>query len=91
MEWATVAQKDWAHGFQIQPGDVLVCDWYVHLLRKCRRQYGPTIDDGEAVGPGSMSIMRMKISVPFREYKMLCKKCYRSSYKCVQRGCVQDG
>jgi hypothetical protein len=31
MEWATAAQKDWAHGFRIQPGDVLVCDWYVHL------------------------------------------------------------
>ena len=63
MEWATAAQKDWAHGFWIQPGDVLVCDWYVHLLRKCRRQYRPTVDDGEAVGPRSMSIMSLKILI----------------------------
>jgi hypothetical protein len=31
MERPTVAQKDWAHGIRIQPGDVLVCVWYVHL------------------------------------------------------------
>lgn len=32
MEWARVAQMDWAHGAQIhQPDDVLVCVWYVHL------------------------------------------------------------
>lgn len=30
MKWAMVMQKDWAHGIRIQPGDVLVCVWYVH-------------------------------------------------------------
>jgi hypothetical protein len=34
MEWAMVAQKDWAHGIRIQPSDVLVCVWYVHLCCK---------------------------------------------------------
>ena len=31
LEWPTVMQKDLAHGIQIQPDDVLICVWYVHL------------------------------------------------------------
>ena len=70
MKWATMVQKEWVHGIRIQPGEMFVCVWYVHLYCESVGYKRGT----QWLAVKTQEYAHYELEVPFREYKTMCKK-----------------
>ena len=70
MKWATMVQKEWVHGIRIQPGEMFVCVWYIHLYCESVGYKRGT----QWLAVKTQEYAHYELEVPFREYKTMCKK-----------------